>query len=169
MQTDQGARGWPVVDYHDLRVYQRSFESAMQVFALSRGFPVDECYSLTDQIRRSSRSVCANLAEAWRKRRYQAAFVSKLSDADAEAAETEVHLDFSFRCGYLEAETHRQPRHEYDHICRQLRLMMEDAAAWCGSSRRVRENLAPYLAGGPARKLGARRSPLAAPREGRGP
>jgi len=76
--------------HRDLRVYQRAFDLSMKIFEMSSAFPKEEKYSLTDQIRRSSRSVCANLAEAWRKRRYQAAFVSKLSDAEAEAAETQV-------------------------------------------------------------------------------
>jgi four helix bundle protein len=77
-----------IKDYHELRVYQLAFESAMQIFELSKTFPREETYSLTDQIRRSSRSVSANIVEAWRKRRYSASFVSKLSDADTEAAET---------------------------------------------------------------------------------
>ena len=71
----------------------------MEIFGLSKKFPSEEKFSLTDQIRRSTRSVCTNMAEAWRKRRYEAAFVSKLSDSDTEAAETEVHLDFALRCG----------------------------------------------------------------------
>ena len=77
-----------IKDYRELRVYQLAFESAMQIFELTRAFPREETYSLTDQIRRSSRSVCANIVEAWRKRRYPASFISKLSDADTEAAET---------------------------------------------------------------------------------
>ncbi|HVM47968.1 MAG TPA: four helix bundle protein, partial [Candidatus Acidoferrum sp.] len=87
-----------VADYKELRVYRLAFESAMEVFEVSKLWPSEERYSLTDQIRRSSRSVCTNIAEAWRKRRYEAAFVSKLSDSDGEAAETEVHLDFAVRC-----------------------------------------------------------------------
>src|SRR5205823_13724925 len=74
----------------------------MDIFALSKGFPKEERYALTDQIRRSSRSVCANLAEAWRKRRYEGAFISKLSDVEAEVAETQVWLEFAVRCGYVE-------------------------------------------------------------------
>ena len=95
-----------VADYSELRVYGLAFESAMQIVELSRTWPSDGKFSLTGQIRRSSRSVHTNLAEAWRKRRYEAAFVSKLSDSDAEAAETGVHLDFALRCGYLNAENH---------------------------------------------------------------
>jgi four helix bundle protein len=105
-----------VADYRELRVHQLAFESAMEVFELSRMFPPEEKYSLTDQMRRSSRSVCANIAEAWRERRYEAAFVSKLSDADGEAAETEVHLDFALRCGYLQKDAHARLKDKYDHI-----------------------------------------------------
>src|SRR5947209_20609016 len=83
----------------DLEVYQRAFAAAMRIFELTRAFPPEEKYSLTDQIRRASRSVCSNTAEAWRKRRYPAAFVSKLSDAEGEAAETQVWLQFSAKCG----------------------------------------------------------------------
>ncbi len=128
-----------VADYKELRVYRLAFESAMEIFQLSRKWPSEERYSLIDQIRRSSRSVCTNMGEAWRKRRYEAAFVSKLSDSDGESAETEVHLDFALRCGYLPAETHAQLRDHYDHICRQLTNMMNDAGSWCGSDYELRE------------------------------
>src|SRR6267142_1597609 len=90
-----------VKDYKELRVYKLAYDSAMEIFRLSRSWPPEEKFSLIDQIRRSSRSVCTNIAEAWRKRRYEAAFISKLSDSDTEAAETEVHLAFALRCGYL--------------------------------------------------------------------
>lgn len=128
-----------VADYKELRVYRIAFDSAMEIFRLSRSWPAEEKYSLTDQIRRSSRSVCANIGEAWRKRRYEAAFVSKLSDSDAEAAETEVHLDFALQCGYLPADKHAALRDRYDHICRQLTNMMNDAASWCGRDGELRE------------------------------
>ncbi|MFH1231211.1 MAG: four helix bundle protein [Planctomycetota bacterium] len=118
-------------DLCGLRVYQLAFESAMKIFELTKKFPVEERYSLTDQIRRSSRSVCANIAEAWRKRRYQAAFVLKLSDADAEATETQVWLDFAERCEYFEGSVHRELFDRYDHICRQLNIMMPEADKWC--------------------------------------
>ena len=134
-----------VADYKELRVYRLAFEAAMQVFELGETFPHDEKYSLRDQLRRSSRSVCANIAEAWRKRRYQASFVSKLSDADAEAAETEVWLEFALRCGYIAPETHEKLREHYDHICRQLRVMMDGAERWCTPSSQIREELADYF------------------------
>jgi four helix bundle protein len=134
-----------VADYKQLRVYQLAFESAMEIPALSRGWPSEEKYSLTDQIRRSSRSVSTNIAEAWRKRRHEAAFVSKLSDSDGEAAETEVHLAFALRCGYLPAEKHAALMDHYDHICRQLTNMMNDAASWCGAGSDPREMPPEYF------------------------
>jgi four helix bundle protein len=94
-------RGTRISSYKNLRVYAAAMASAMRIFEISKKFPVEERYSLTDQIRRSSRSVCANLAEAWRKRRYEANFVSKLSDAESEAEETRVWVEFSSRCGYI--------------------------------------------------------------------
>jgi four helix bundle protein len=84
-----------VRSHQDLEVYQLAFEAAMKIFELSKRFPVEERYSLIDQMRRSSRSVCANLAEAWRKRRYEAAFIAKLSDSEAEAAETQTWIHFA--------------------------------------------------------------------------
>src|SRR5580700_5866672 len=87
--------------HRDLDVYKVAFAMALEVMDISKNFPKEERYSLTDQIRRSSRSVCANIAEAWRKRRYQAAFIAKLSDAETEAAETQVHAEFASRHGYL--------------------------------------------------------------------
>src|SRR6202790_5543397 len=90
--------------HRDLEVYRKAFEAAMKIFTLSKAFPKEEIYSLTDQIRRCSRSVCANLAEAWRKRRYKAAFICKLSDVEGEAAETEVWIEFATRCAYLPRE-----------------------------------------------------------------
>src|SRR5215469_10375217 len=90
--------------HRDLEVYRKAFDAAMTIFHLSKSFPKEETYSLTDQIRRSSRSVCANLAEAWRKRRYEAAFTCKLSDAETEAAETQTWLEFAVKCGYMDRD-----------------------------------------------------------------
>jgi four helix bundle protein len=134
-----------VQDYKELRVYNLAFDSAMLIFQSSKTWPPEEKFLLTDQIRRSSRSVCTNLAEAWRKRRYEAAFVSKLSDSDGEAAETEVHLDFALRCGYLSQENHAKLRDHYDHICRQLTNMMNDAASWCAASCEFQEMPSEYF------------------------
>jgi four helix bundle protein len=125
-----------VKDFRELRVYQLAFESAMKIFEVSKRFPREERYSLTDQIRRSSRSICPNIAEAWRKRRYPASFVSKLSDADAEAAETQVWLDYALHCGYLNQEVHAELYDRYEHICRQLVKMMQEPEVWCGKAAR---------------------------------
>lgn len=114
----------------DLEVYQLAFDTAMRVFELSRAFPAKERYSLTDQIRRSSRSVCANLAEAWRKRRYEAAFVSKLSDSECEAAETQVWLQFATKCGYLDSATARELYRHCDDIIAKLVTMSANPNHW---------------------------------------
>ena len=114
----------------ELEVYQLGLEAAMQVFVLSKTFPREETYSLTDQMRRSSRSVCANIAEAWRKRRYPAAFVSKLSDAEAEAAETQVWLQFAVKCSYLESEPARTLYATYDQIIGKLVIMIQHPEQW---------------------------------------
>jgi len=90
----------------DLDVYQQSYELAMQIFELSRSFPSEERFALTGQIRRSSRSVCMNLREAWAKRRYEAHFISKLTDCDGENSETDTSLDFAKDCGYISTEQH---------------------------------------------------------------
>jgi len=92
----------------ELRVYLKAYALAMDIFGICKGWPVEEKYSLTDQIRRSSRSVCANLREAWSKRRFEAHFISKLTDADGEAAETDTWLDFAKDCGYLSSEDHKR-------------------------------------------------------------
>jgi len=92
----------PIRHFRDLDVYQNTLETGLRVYELSKKFPHDERYALTDQVRRSSRSVCANIAEAWRKRRYTAAFISKLSDSEGEAAETQVHIELAFRHGYID-------------------------------------------------------------------
>lgn len=117
-------------NYKELRVYQLAFEAAMEIFALTKGFPTEERYSLVDQIRRSSRSVCANTAEAWRKRRYQAAFIAKLSDAETEACETQVWLEFSQRCGYTSDTITQSLDGRYEHILSQLVIMQRDSEHW---------------------------------------
>jgi len=102
----------------------------MRIFELSKGFPKEEKYSLTDQIRRASRSVSSNLAEAWRKRRYQAAFVSKLSDAETEAAETQVWLEFAVKCGYMSPDEGRTLYTTYDDILRTIVGMINHPETW---------------------------------------
>ena len=103
-------------NHNDLDVYRMAFDAAMRKFELSRGFPPEEEYSLTDQIRRSSRSVGVKLAEAWRRRRCQAAFTQSLNRCEAEAAETQVWLEFAVKCGHLDREQGRILYTEYDHI-----------------------------------------------------
>ena len=116
--------------HRDLDVYQIAFEAAMRIFGLTKRFPKEETYALTDQIRRSSRSVCSNIAEAWRKRRYQAAFVSKLNDAEAEAAETQVWVEFSVKCNYLDAAIGRELYTTYDNILGKLVNMIRHPTHW---------------------------------------
>src|SRR5436305_5814080 len=98
----------------ELDVYKKAFDGAMTVFERSKSFPKEETYSLTDQVRRSSRSVCSNLAEAWRKRRYKAAFISKLSDAESETAETQVWIEFAVKCGYMDRDQAVALYQDYD-------------------------------------------------------
>ncbi|MGD0537150.1 MAG: four helix bundle protein [Verrucomicrobiota bacterium] len=117
-------------NYRELRVFQAAMVSALDIFDLTRRFPAEERYALTDQIRRSSRSVCANIAEAWRKRRYRAAFIAKLNDAESEAAETQVWLEFALRHGYLAHENHAQLDQAYDGIIGQLVRMIDEVDKW---------------------------------------
>ena len=114
----------------DLEVYRKALDAAMRIFELSKCFPKEETYSLTDQVRRSSRSVCANLAEAWRKRRYEAAFVSKLSDAETEAAETQVWLEFAVKCGYLNRDDGKKLYVTYDEIIATIVGMINHPKTW---------------------------------------
>lgn len=116
--------------HKDLRVYQLSFEAGMEVFELTKKFPKEEKYSLTDQIRRSSRSVSGNIAEAWRKRRYPKSFVSKLSDSEGEAAETQVWLDYALACKYIENEEHDKIYDKYEHIIAMLTNMITKPEQW---------------------------------------
>ena len=124
--------------HKDLEVYEIAFRLAMQIFQESKSFPKEERYSLTDQIRRSSRSVCANLAEAWRKRRYEASFLSRLSDAEAEAAETQVWLEFSIQCDYLDGEAGEKLLTSYDHVLGKIVSMINKSQPWLlpGAKRR---------------------------------
>jgi four helix bundle protein len=116
--------------YRELQVYQNGMEWTVRIFKATRAFPSEEKYSLTDQIRRSSHSVCSNLAEAWRKRRYPAAFISKLSDAEGEAAETQVHAEIAWRCGYLAEAQFREMDDAYDHILGQIVKMSAQPEKW---------------------------------------
>jgi len=116
--------------HSELSVYQKAFDGSMQIFELSKGFPKEETYALTDQIRRSSRSVCANIAEAWRKRRYEKAFISKLSDAECEAAETQVWLEFAVKCGYANRDQALELYQTYDQILNSIVGMIRHSKSW---------------------------------------
>jgi four helix bundle protein len=116
--------------FRELEVYTIALEGAMRIFQFSKAFPAEEKYSLTDQIRRCSRSVCANIAEAWRKRRYPNAFISKLSDAEAEAAETEVWLELATRCGYLDPAMSTELEQAYEQILGKLVNMISHPDQW---------------------------------------
>jgi four helix bundle protein len=122
--------------FRDLDVYQNAFETGIRVYELSKKFPDAERYALTDQIRRSSRAVCANIAEAWRKRRYTPAFVSKLSDSESEAAETQVHIEFAFRHGYIGNGEFQAIDDVYEHILGQLVRMIDHPDKWVIGKRR---------------------------------
>ncbi|MBX3244498.1 MAG: four helix bundle protein [Acidobacteria bacterium] len=116
--------------HQELEVYSKALEAGMRVFEVSKRFPREETYSLTDQVRRSSRSICANLAEAWRKRRYQASFISKVCDAEAETAETQTWIEFAVRCNYLDRETAKDLFIEYDEILAMLVSMINNPQKW---------------------------------------
>lgn len=124
-----------IQNHEDWEVYQIAFEAAMQIFELSKKFPVEERYSLTDQVRRSSRSVCANLAEAWRKRLYKAAFVAKLSDSAAEAAETQTWIAFAVRCDYLHPTTGTELTQTYNRVLGRLVNLINHPENWLVSNR----------------------------------
>ncbi|MEO0115881.1 MAG: four helix bundle protein [candidate division WOR-3 bacterium] len=115
----------------DLEVYRLAFDTAMEIFQITKTFPKEEKYSLTDQIRRSSRSVCTNIAEAWRKRKYKAMFISKLTDAEQEAAETQTWLEFSLKCGYINNVVFVRLDNRYEHIFAMLITMERKADTFC--------------------------------------
>ncbi|MDA1049011.1 MAG: four helix bundle protein [Planctomycetota bacterium] len=121
----------------ELIVYQKAYRLAMDVFVLSKRFPVEERFALTSQIRRSSRSVARNLREAWAKRRYQAHFVSKLTDCDGENSETDTSLDFAFDCKYISADEHRKLTALCEEIGRMLGSMIESPEKFLVTSRPV--------------------------------
>ena len=116
--------------HKDLNVYQLSFSLAMEIFEISKSFPKEEMYSLTDQKRRSSRSVVANVAEAYRKRRYEKAFVAKLSDAEAEVAETQTWLDFARNCNYITPSFCEKANIEYEKVTGMLVNMIINPSKW---------------------------------------
>jgi four helix bundle protein len=121
-----------------LEVYQLSIEAGMSLFELSKKFPREEMYSLTDQVRRSSRSVSSHISEGWRRRRYEAAFCEKLNGAESEAAETQTWIEYSVRCGYVTAEEGRKLHRSYDHIMGKLVNMQNKPEVWLLQNPRTR-------------------------------
>ena len=128
---DEGKKTKRISSVRELEAYKLAFEAAMEIFEITKGFPKEEKYSLTDQIRRSSRSVCANIAEAWRKRRYKAMFISKLTDAEQEAAETQTWLEFSLKSHYLDGLNFDRLDDKYEHIFAMLVSMERKADSFC--------------------------------------
>lgn len=119
-----------IKSYKELRVYQAAIEAAMKIYVITKRFPPEEKYSMVDQLRRCSRSVCANIGEAWRKRIYPAPFVSKLSDSEAEAEETRVWLELAFRCDYMNKEETDELDDVYDKILGQLVNLKNSPDKW---------------------------------------
>jgi four helix bundle protein len=117
--------------FKDLIVYQKAYRLAMDIFEISKTFPNEEKYSLTDQIRRSSRSVTSCIAESWAKRRYVKSFINKLTDSLGEEYETEVWLDYSRDCGYITIQKHKDLLTGYDEVRRMLISMISSPGKWC--------------------------------------
>jgi four helix bundle protein len=116
--------------FKDLLVYKKAFKLAMEIFEMTKSFPKDEVYSLTSQIRRSSRSVCSNIGEGYRKRRYEAHFISKVSDADMENSETQVWLDFSLACNYIKKDLYEDLTEKSEEIGKLLNSMLKNPAKY---------------------------------------
>ncbi len=132
--------------FRDLIVYQKTKELAQEIFRITASFPNVEMYSLTDQIRRSSRSVGAQIAEAWAKRRFEKHFISKLTDADAEQQETQHWIDMAFDCNYLSSEQAAELRNNCEEVGRLLNGMMAKADMFCGSpGKAIRETGNEFL------------------------
>ena len=119
-----------ISSYKDLRVFQNAMTAAMKIFQLTEKFPPEEKYSLTDQIRRSSRSVCSNITRAWRKRRFKTPFIAKLNDSEGEACETQVWVEFARQCNYLDDDACKDLDSAYDQIMGQLVKMMNQPEKW---------------------------------------
>ncbi len=119
-----------ISSYKELRVYQAALDAAQRIFEITKSFPLEERYSMTDQMRRASRSVCANLGEAWRRRRYKRHFISKIKECESEAEETRVWLELSCRCGYISQEQALVLDQDYDRIIGQLVRMNDSTSMW---------------------------------------
>jgi len=131
MTMDDGRKTKRIRSVRELEVYKLAFNAAMEIFEISKYFPKEETYSLTDQVRRSSRSVCTNLSEGWRKRRYKAVFINKLSDAGQEDSETQTWLEFALACKYIDKETFERLDEMYEHIFAMLFTMEQKADSFC--------------------------------------
>jgi len=130
-KEEQMMRSKDIKHFRDLEVYERAFKSAMRIFEITKGFPVEERFSLVDQIRRSSRSVCANLAEGWRKRRYLAVFKNKVTDAMQEASETQCWLEFCWACNYIDKSIFDELDRGYELMIAMLNVMEMKADKFC--------------------------------------
>jgi four helix bundle protein len=128
-----------IKSYKDLRVYNNAMEAAMKIFELTKTFPPEEKYSLTDQMRRASRSLCSTIGEAWRKRINQAAFTAKLNDSESVACESQVWVEFARKCGYLKDEVCNELDSAYDQILGQLFKMIKESDKWIIKSDRFSE------------------------------
>ncbi len=117
--------------FRDLEVYQMAFDSAMKIFKMTRDFPMEEKYSIINQIRRSSKSVCSSIGEAWRKRKYKAYFKNKLTDAMSEASETQTWFDFCLACKYIDREVYEEMDNTYEIIIAKLNAMERKAESFC--------------------------------------
>jgi len=130
MSENASERKFSIANHKDLKVFQKAMDLAMKIFAMTGRFPKSEEYALSDQVKRSSRSICANIGEAWRKRRYPAAFISKLNDAEAEACETQIWIELARRCGYITDADAAQMDDQCDHVIAQLSLMAKQPGKW---------------------------------------
>ncbi|MEF9437547.1 MAG: four helix bundle protein [Candidatus Mariimomonas ferrooxydans] len=128
---EEGRKTKKISSVRELEVYKLAFKTAMEIFEISKKFPKEERYSLTDQVRRSSRSVCTNLSEGWRKRRYKAVFINKLSDAAQEAAETQTWLEFALACNYIDKRIFEKLDEKYEHIFAMLITMERKVESFC--------------------------------------
>lgn len=129
-EQESGRRGMKIQSHRELIVWQKAMDTAMRVFEVTKTFPVEERYSLTDQMRRASRSVAAQISEGWRRRRYRAAFINKLSEAEGEAAEMQTHIEIALRCRYLKPEIAAELDKAYEEIISMLVSMSKNAEKW---------------------------------------
>lgn len=128
---DRVKRNKTIKHFRDLEVYQKAFDAAMRIFNITKHFSPEEKFSLTDQIRRSSRSVCSNIAEGWRKRKYKAVFKNKMTDAMQEASETQTWLDFCLACKYIDENLYKELDDEYEQIIAMLNSIEKKAESFC--------------------------------------